>query len=184
MDEHRAGPRRSEHARLAVLTAAAELLAERGYEHLTIEAIARRAGVGKQTIYRWWSSRAGILAEALLDGLIFRHELAVRDTGDLRHDLAEWMTRVAEVLGAPDGRVLFRSLLAAATDDAAVGELMHRQLSADGGVRARVVAHADPRLPADEIGDAIAGWLVLRALTGTASSPEAIRALVGTLVPG
>ncbi|QLD12443.1 TetR/AcrR family transcriptional regulator [Microbacterium oleivorans] len=184
MDEHRAGPRRSEQARLAVLGAAAELLAERGYENLTIEAIARRAGVGKQTIYRWWSSRAAILSEALLEGLIFRHQLSVRDTGDLRHDLAEWMQRVSGILDAPEGRVLLRSLLAAATEDPAIGALLRDQLSADGGVRARVVAHGDAGLPADDVGDAIAGWIVLQALMGSSPTPDSIRSLVRTLVPG
>ena len=184
MDEHRAGPRRSEQARLAVLTAAAELLAEGGYENLTIEAIARRASVGKQTIYRWWSSRAAILAEALLEGMIFRYELAVRDTGDLRRDLAEWMRRISAVMSSPEGLVLFRSLLAATTENPAIGTLLSTQLSADGGVRARIVAEGDPALPADEIGDAIAGWIVLQVLAGSRPTPHGIRALVGVLVPG
>lgn len=184
MDEHRAGPRRSEQARLAVLTAAAELIAQSGYENLTIEAIARHAAVGKQTIYRWWPSRAAILTEALLEGMIFRHQLAVRDTGDLRRDLTEWMSRVWTVLDAPQGRLLLRSLVAAATEHAAIGELMRDRLSADGGIRARVVAHGDPALAAVEIGDAVAGWTMMQALLGAAPTPDSIRAIVHVLVPG
>lgn len=184
MEEHRAGPRRSEHARLAVLTAAAELLAKGGYENLTIEAIARQASVGKQTIYRWWPSRAAILTEALLEGMILQQQLAVRDTGDLRRDLTEWMSRVWTVLDAPQGRLLLRSLVAAATEDAAIGELLRDRLSADGGIRARIVAHGDPALAAVEIGDAVAGWMIMRALSGAAPTPDGIRAIVQVLVPG
>ncbi|ORB81012.1 TetR/AcrR family transcriptional regulator, partial [Mycobacterium timonense] len=46
--------RRSEKSRTAIVTATRELLLERGFDGLTIEAVAARAGVGKQTIYRWW----------------------------------------------------------------------------------------------------------------------------------
>src|SRR5580658_4901747 len=47
---------RSEAAREAVLEAADDLLAEIGFAAVTMEGIAARAGVGKQTIYRWWPS--------------------------------------------------------------------------------------------------------------------------------
>src|SRR3954470_19214227 len=52
---------RSELARLAVLAAADDLLVEHGFAALTMEGIARRAGVAKQTIYRWWPCKAEIL---------------------------------------------------------------------------------------------------------------------------
>lgn len=184
MDEHRAGPRRSEQARLAVLTAAADLLAEHGYENLTIEAIARRAAVGKQTIYRWWPSRGAILAEALLEGFVFRQELAVADTGDLRRDLAEWVGRVHAILAADAGRVLFRSLIAAATENPQVGDLLRAQLGADGGVRARLLADREPGIAADEISDAIAGAIILRALTTDPPPAGSAEALIEALLPG
>ena len=57
-------PRRSKRAHEAILTAAAELIHERPYSDVCIEAIAARAGVGKQTIYRWWASKAAVLMEA------------------------------------------------------------------------------------------------------------------------
>ncbi|WP_139809322.1 TetR/AcrR family transcriptional regulator, partial [Mycobacterium avium] len=50
--------RRSEKSRTAIVTATRELLLERGFDGLTIEAVAARAGVGKQTIYRWWPTPA------------------------------------------------------------------------------------------------------------------------------
>ncbi|MFI9047471.1 TetR/AcrR family transcriptional regulator [Streptomyces sp. NPDC053427] len=63
--ESRPGRKRSEESRLAILVAAFELVGEVGYAGLTIEGIANRAGCGKQTIYRWWPSRAHVLLEAL-----------------------------------------------------------------------------------------------------------------------
>jgi Bacterial regulatory proteins, tetR family len=58
---------RSEAAREAVLEAADDLLVENGFAGVTIEGIAARAGVGKQTIYRWWSSKTDILMDAFLE---------------------------------------------------------------------------------------------------------------------
>ncbi|MEV7191456.1 TetR/AcrR family transcriptional regulator [Streptomyces sp. NPDC093510] len=59
--------RRSERSRRAIYDAALALVAEVGYAKLTIEAIAARAGVGKQTIYRWWPSKGAVLLDAFLD---------------------------------------------------------------------------------------------------------------------
>ena len=63
---------------MAILEAAAALFAESGYEHLTIEGIARRAGVGKQTIYRWWSSKGDVIAEAILGEVVKEASSAAR----------------------------------------------------------------------------------------------------------
>jgi AcrR family transcriptional regulator len=61
------GRPRSEDARRAVLDAALRLCAQDGYQQLTIKAIATEAGVGRQTVYRWWPDKAGILIEALIE---------------------------------------------------------------------------------------------------------------------
>ena len=61
------GRPRSEPARLAILQAAAEMLSERGLRAMTIEQIAKRAGVAKTTIYRRWPSKATLALEAFLN---------------------------------------------------------------------------------------------------------------------
>lgn len=81
----RAGRPRDEGARKKVLTAALSLMSTDGLPGLTMEGIAARAGVGKQTVYRWWQSRADILLEALREGGAFTTELP--QTGSLRGDL-------------------------------------------------------------------------------------------------
>ncbi|GIH66049.1 TetR/AcrR family transcriptional regulator [Microbispora siamensis] len=81
--------RRSERSRQAILTATRELVSEVGYAKLSIEAIAARAGVGKQTIYRWWPSKGAVVLDAFLalseDGP--ERSMALPDTGDLEADL-------------------------------------------------------------------------------------------------
>ncbi|MFC6092879.1 TetR/AcrR family transcriptional regulator [Saccharothrix lopnurensis] len=77
--------RRSDRSRRAILVAALELVEALGYSRLTIEAVAARAGVGKQTIYRWWSSKGPLLFEAFVElGPVERDP---RPSGDLATDL-------------------------------------------------------------------------------------------------
>ena len=58
----RSGPVRNENTHQAILEATAMLFAREGYDRLTIEGIAHEAHVGKQTIYRWWSSKGDLVA--------------------------------------------------------------------------------------------------------------------------
>ena len=81
--------RRSERSRRAILDAALDLVEEAGYARTSVEGIAARAGVGKQTIYRWWPSKGAVLLDALLalsEGQEGEVE-SLPDTGDLEADL-------------------------------------------------------------------------------------------------
>ncbi|MGB1737842.1 MAG: TetR/AcrR family transcriptional regulator [Pseudomonadales bacterium] len=55
--------RRSEKAHAAILDATLRILSTQGYVDLTVERIAKEAGVGKQTIYRWWTGKADLVLE-------------------------------------------------------------------------------------------------------------------------
>jgi AcrR family transcriptional regulator len=80
------GRPRSEKARTAILTAAAELLLDRGLAAVSMDAVAERAGVSKATIYRWWPTK-----ESLALDVLYTEWAAARpdprDTGTLRADL-------------------------------------------------------------------------------------------------
>lgn len=88
IDRPRGRPR-SAASRQAILDAALSELRERGYAALTIEGIASRAGVGKQTIYRWWSSKADVVLDALLD--LTSTRIIVPDEGSLSDDLIAFL---------------------------------------------------------------------------------------------
>ncbi len=98
--------RRSEASRRAILAAAFDLVGEVGYAKLTIEAIAARAGVGKQTIYRWWPSKGAVLFDAFLamsegpDGAQAA-QAALPDTGDLEADLKAVLRATVEEFNDP-----------------------------------------------------------------------------------
>lgn len=100
--------RRSEQARLAVLEAADDLLAERGFADLTIEGIAARAGVAKQTIYRWWDSKSDILFDALITDA--EEFFTASDHGDLGSDLRDHLGQLAAFLTTTDSGAVFRAL--------------------------------------------------------------------------
>jgi AcrR family transcriptional regulator len=109
------GRPRSQEADRAILTAAVELLAERGLAAMSIEEVAARAGVGKTTIYRRWPSK-GLLA---LDAFVasFREVQPLPDTGTLRGDLlAALHAWVRAVTQTPMGSML-TGLIAEAQHD-------------------------------------------------------------------
>src|ERR1700733_12439382 len=101
----RAPHRRDENARIAVLHAADDLLVERGFGGVTIEGIAARAGVAKQTIYRWWPSKVDILLDTLIEDA--SRQLAIPDAGSAVESARRYLRRLARfVTKEPAGKVL------------------------------------------------------------------------------
>jgi AcrR family transcriptional regulator len=91
------GRPRSETARRAVLDAALELCQRDGYQALTIKGIAERAGVGRQTVYRWWPTKEAVLLEALRDFALRQGRRLTPDTGDAPRDTHELLKATFDV---------------------------------------------------------------------------------------
>lgn len=110
--------RRSEKSRRAIYEAALALVAEVGYPKTTVEGIAARAGVGKQTIYRWWASKADVLMEAFVDlgeqaaRAAGQEPYAIPDTGDLAADLRAVLRLTVDQLYDPRFEAPSRALAA------------------------------------------------------------------------
>jgi AcrR family transcriptional regulator len=141
---------RSEEARMAVLEAADDLLVERGFASVTIEGIAARAGVAKQTIYRWWPSKIDILFDSLAADAA--EYLALTDHGDLGADLRDQLSRLAAFLSQTDEGAVFRALAGQAQHDAAVAARFESEFVARQRDRDRVAflrARERGQLPAD-----------------------------------
>lgn len=108
------GARRNPAAQAAILAAARAVLAEQGYAGFSIEAVSRRAGAGKPTIYRWWKNRADLLIEVYAAEKAAVQAVA---TGDLARDLATYTQALWDFWrDTPSGRT-FRALLAEAQSD-------------------------------------------------------------------
>jgi AcrR family transcriptional regulator len=85
----RVGRRRDQSRDRALCQAALELIAEVGYDRMTIDAVAARAGAGKATVYRRWSTKADLVVDAFAQDAT---RADPPDTGSLRGDLT-WLSR-------------------------------------------------------------------------------------------
>lgn len=155
--ERRRGAVRSESARLAILGAAADIVTTRGYDHLSMEGIASAAGVGKQTIYRWWSSKSELLADCLMEGMLLPDWIRVANSGDLRADLGAWLANLAGFLNEPGNANLARSIIIAAAENESVALRLNERL----GI---FVLFGERALESPELPEALLGAVVLRLL--------------------
>jgi AcrR family transcriptional regulator len=137
----RRGRRRSERSHHAILAATQELLVERSYREVTIEGIAARAGVGKQTIYRWWPSKAALVLEAYLAASDVVPQPAEQST--VREDVGALLGWLIAVLARPTGGRVVAGL---------VGDLQHEVDLAEGFHRDVVPARREAMLAALERG--------------------------------
>ena len=162
--------RRNERSRRAILDAAVELIGELGYERASIEGLAKRAGVGKQTIYRWWPSKGAVALEALDDSLAAVVDFP--DTGDIVEDLRTQMKGVVQLLGSTAVGPVYQGLLAAAQSDPAISRAHLEQVIAPANVacharlaraqeRGEMRADADPQTLIDLLYGAIYYRLLL-----------------------
>ncbi|MFL6115177.1 MAG: TetR/AcrR family transcriptional regulator [Catenulispora sp.] len=170
MERPHTGRRRNEAAREAIIDAAIGLLQDVGYEGFTIERLAKDAGVGKQTVYRWWPSKAAVIAEAV--GTRAQHTIPLPDTGTLGSDLTEFFlttfrqsedpavinqlkNMMVASLENPETAAPFKEFLASRR--ASLRVLLER-----GAARREVAEHAD----LDFLTDLAYGLLWYRGLVG------------------
>ncbi len=120
----RRGPERT----LELLKVTLELAADVGYRGLSIEAIARRAGVGKHTISRRWPSLSDLLLDALTHAWI--SDLDYHDSGGIREDLREQFLRSTRALSSAPLGPIYRAVVADAQSDARLREIIHTRFLA------------------------------------------------------
>jgi AcrR family transcriptional regulator len=184
----RRGPKRSEEARLAILTSAAARVMAHGYEHLTMEGVAADAKVGKQTIYRWWPSRSALVADCLAERLLLAELFVPADSGDLRADVTRWLDNIVGFLSAPGNANLLHSLVVAAAENADVATRLNDRLGMWEMLGERFSAAVEagqlpPGTPVVELGDALIGAVVLRGLRHGTLDTEFTHRLVDVLLP-
>lgn len=182
----RPGRPRSASSREAILRAASELLIAEGYEALSIAAISEHAGVGRQTIYRWWKSKAGIIAEAAVDGLIAMPTTIPLSTPD--HTLMTWIEAYVEAMSSTENQSLIRALTAAAAEGDSDSSLLYRTLTQPTQrnltqlILADTAEHGNASHQTEEeasvLADAIIGTVLVRVLTRTPVSAAELSTLV------
>ncbi|MEZ7132535.1 TetR/AcrR family transcriptional regulator [Nonomuraea sp. AD125B] len=107
--------RRNEESAKAIVRAALELCREVGYRKLSIEGIAARAGVGKNTIYRWWPSKSAVLLDGLLSAMTV--DASFPDTGDVAADFKTQIMAATSTVFRPDTGPHYAALIGEAQQD-------------------------------------------------------------------
>lgn len=172
MPKTKIGRPRSEKAREAILDAAHALLSEAGGGGLTIEAIARRAGAGKPTLYRWWPSMADIVLESLL----YRADTSIPVVSGkpLGETLRLFLRQSMEAISEGNG-IHLRYLMAQAQQDDGFRErfrdgFVSRRREAFGGILRQAAERGEisPAHDAELVVDVVFGAMWYRLLVGHA----------------
>jgi AcrR family transcriptional regulator len=108
------GRPRSDRSHQAILQATLELLAEVGFDPMSIEAISARARVGKTTIYRRYTSKEELVADAIES---IREEIVLPDTGNLHSDIDELIQNAARITLSPLGRQAVAKIVSSAASN-------------------------------------------------------------------
>lgn len=117
-----AGPVLQSEVTDAIQTAFFEELAEVGYGRLSIDAVAKRAGVGKAAIYRRWRSKLDMTVA--LTSEVAVAAIDVPDTGSLRGDIRQYLDNACEAIAHPLARHIIPDLLAEATRNSALADAL------------------------------------------------------------
>ncbi|MCC3374146.1 TetR/AcrR family transcriptional regulator [Cohnella sp. REN36] len=180
MDRHQVKPAlgrpRSQQAMEAVLTAVRQLLQTSAYKELTMEGIAKAAGVGKPTLYRWWPNIASIVMDMMTQQA--HHDIGVPDTGSLESDLLLYIGDTCRSLTQGAGGIM-RSLMAEAQFDDGFAQIFRESFISSrratliallqrGAARGELQEGADLEL----LADLCYGPIWYRLLNGHASLDE------------
>jgi AcrR family transcriptional regulator len=180
---------RSARVRAATLAATLAELAENGYSGLSLERIARRAGVHKTTLYRRWGDRETLVLEAMLERA--GEHIAIPDTGSVRADLFELARTAAANAASPEVAEMARAVAAESPRDdrlaAANRRFWSERLQMDGVIIERAIARGevsdgtDPQL----VIEAVLAPIHLRLLlTGEQIDDHFLDGIVNVVVGG
>jgi AcrR family transcriptional regulator len=157
----------------AIVEAATSLAARHGYNAVTVEAIAAKAGVGKQTIYRWWPGKAALYAEVY--GQLAAPDALRADTGTMTGDLERLLLSLFRIYDATPAKEILAGLVAEAqSDPAALVALRERlawprrDLLLDAVRRGRGRGELRPGLDPEAVVDVLSGAIWFRLLLGHA----------------
>lgn len=124
VEKRTSGRTRSDASRVAILGAALKMLETTPLQQISIESIAREAGVGKATIYRWWSSKAAVVIEAFVQYHV-NHTAIPKGTGP-REALARHMRLLVDEYGAFSGQIVAQILAEGQGDPSVLREFRER----------------------------------------------------------
>jgi AcrR family transcriptional regulator len=149
---------------VAIRNAVMSELAEVGYGRLSIEAVARRAGVGKTAIYRRWSNKLEMVLEIITD--VAGRKVPVPDTGSFADDLDLLMMIVSRALQHRVASQIIPDLMAEAARNPQIAETLQRVL----------------RIHQQSVGEKLVGQAIARGELPEGTDPDiAVDLILGPL---
>jgi AcrR family transcriptional regulator len=180
---------RSARVRAAAIAATLAELAESGYSALSLESVARRAGVHKTTLYRRWGTREDLVLEAMLERA--GEHIPVPNTGSLRNDLFELAQTAAANAGSPEVAAMARAVVAQMPHDSRLAAANRRfwdeRLALDGIIVEQAIERGEvaPGTQPRQVIESVLGPIHLRLLlTGEPMSRDVLQAIVDVVVDG
>lgn len=171
----------------AIFAAAAELIAERGYDGFSMAAVADRAGVSKTTVYRRWPTRPHLILDTMTSVI----RVSIVDTGDLRADLVSFACSLGAGMRAPDSRKLLAELTLASAQRPELADAFSRLYTQRRATvvatlhRAQAAGDLRAGVDADLLIDQLSGALHYRMLLrGEAPSDAYAERLVDAILEG
>lgn len=183
------GRPRSDEARRAILDSTFELLNQQGFNELSMEGIAARAGVSKATVYRWWPNKAALVIDAFLRAV--EPELHFTHSEPTLHSIREQMLRLTRMFVGPLGKAIAAVIGAGQSEPEMLESfrchwLAVRRLEARELVRdAQAAGEIRPDISPDTILDLLYGALYFRLLVGHAElATEYVEDIFRAITPG
>jgi AcrR family transcriptional regulator len=185
----RPGRPRSDRARRAICQAFRDILLTEGFDKIRFEHVAARAGVGKATIYRHWSSKQALAHEVLFE--LANPHLAVPDVGDTRTELLATVVGSMRVLTETDFGPVMRALLSEIARDPELGDpfratVVQARRDEVDRVIARGIRRGDlrPDLQADIATEMLVGPVYFRLMFGGPLDLEFAERVVDEVLQG
>jgi AcrR family transcriptional regulator len=185
----RPGRPRSDRARRDICDAFRAILLEDGFDKIRLEHVAARAGVGKATIYRHWSSKQALAHEVLIE--LANPHLAVPDVGDTRTELLATVLAPMRALTETDFGPVIRALLSEIARDPKLGDpfrasVVQARRDEVGRVIARGIRRGDlrPDVQPDIATEMLVGPVYFRLMFGGPLDAEFAERIVDEVLQG
>jgi AcrR family transcriptional regulator len=186
------GRPRDPEADRAILQATIELLGEEGYEGLSIEAVAARAGVGKTTVYRRWPSKEPLVVDAIKRYKSAEEPQPPREDESTRVALTRVLGGFTKAVGRSESGRMMAGLVAEMARNPELAKavragILERRRAIVFAILQRGIDRGEvrPDIDIELVADMLSGTIVMRVLlTGGSLTPHLMHAAVDTILDG
>lgn len=186
--DNKKGRPRSDASKRAILDATRRLLNHTTVQKLSIEAIAKKAGVGKTTIYRWWPSKASVAMDAIFTQPGFQNVLPTPKTAE--EGIYAQLEKVVGQLNGKNGRIVAQ-IISEIQDDYEAVESFHKRFMqercfqlaklVDQGIKS---GEFRSDIDIETTVDTLMGPIIFRLMSGLVMTEDYADKIIAAIMPG